>query len=140
MLESKDIRRIVPHFALSHLCSAPVGAKRATLAFSALKHLKSAHFSAKNGCFSVFCGPHRHKNVCKHPFCVHLSLVSSYTSIIIGRIIGLRFVFFHRNSLSASFVTFLIFPQSVMCLSIQPSSACSTTWRASSIRTSDSLT
>ena len=31
-------------------------------------------FFTKMAAFSCFCGPHRHKHVCKHPFCVHLSL------------------------------------------------------------------
>ena len=83
MLGAKDTRRIVPHFVLSQFCKKfGIRGSLSTLRFGrclalrTLKHLKSAHFSTKNGCFSVFCGPHRHKNVCKHPFCVHLSLVS----------------------------------------------------------------
>ena len=63
-----------------------------------------------------------------------------YASIMIGRIIGLLFVRFHRKSLSASFTVFLILPQSVMLRSRQESNAFSTTSFASSIRSSDSLT
>ncbi len=39
------IPRISPHFVLTNLRFAPVGAKRAPLALSALKHSQSAHFS-----------------------------------------------------------------------------------------------
>ena len=50
-----------------------------------LKHLKSAHFSTKNGYFSVFCGSQVQKSSCK-PACIGfidlLTLVSSYIGII----------------------------------------------------------
>ncbi len=42
------------------------------------KHLKSAHFSTKNGYFSVFCGSISHAFSCKHETHDLLHLVSSY--------------------------------------------------------------
>ena len=46
-------------------------------ALAILKHLKSAHFSTKNGYFSVFCGPISHAFSCKHETHDLLTLVSS---------------------------------------------------------------
>ena len=43
-----------------------------------LKHLKSAHFSTKNGYFSVFCGSISHAFSCKHETHDLLTLVSSF--------------------------------------------------------------
>ena len=43
-----------------------------------LKHLKSAHFSTKNGYFSVFCGSQSHVLTCKHVIHDLLTLVSSH--------------------------------------------------------------
>ena len=69
--------RIAPCYrTLASLRFAPVGAKQAPLAPSALKHLKSAHFSAKNGSFSVLCATQSHKFSCKHEIYDLLSLVS----------------------------------------------------------------
>ena len=41
-----------------------------------LKHLKSAHFSSKNSCFSVFCGSQSHAFSCKHEMHDLLTLAS----------------------------------------------------------------
>ena len=49
-------------------------------ALAILKHLKSAHFSTKNGYFSVFCGSISHAFSCKHETHVLLTLVSFYCS------------------------------------------------------------
>ena len=46
-------------------------------ALAILKHLKSAHFSTKNGYFSVFCGSISHALSCKHETHDLLTLVSS---------------------------------------------------------------
>ena len=50
-----------------------------------LKHLKSAHFSTKNGYFSVFCGSRSHAFSCKHETHDFLTLVSSYNPYITGQ-------------------------------------------------------
>ena len=63
-----------------------------------------------------------------------------YTSMMIGRIIGFLFIFFHRKSLRLSRIMFLILPQSLTCFSRQPCTASSTILCASSIRSSDSRT
>ncbi len=48
--------------------------------FSILKHLKSAHFSTKNGYFSMFCGSISHAFSCKHEMHDLLTLVSLYNA------------------------------------------------------------
>ena len=50
-----------------------------------LKHLKSAHFSTKNGYFSVFCGSISHAFSCKQETHDLLTLVSSYNPYITGQ-------------------------------------------------------
>ena len=37
-------------------------------------NIRNPRIYCVNSCFLMFSGPHRHKNVCKHPFYVHLSL------------------------------------------------------------------
>ena len=59
---------------------------------------------------------------------------------MIGRIIGLLFVLFQRNSLKLSRIAVFKRPQSVTLRSMQSSIASSTTCFASSISPSDSLT
>ncbi len=68
------------------------------------------------------------------------SISMNYTSMIIGRIIGFRFIFFHRKSLRLSRITVFRRTQSVIFLRRQSSTALQTTCLASSIRSSDSLT
>ena len=48
--------------------------------FSILKHLKSAHFSTKNGYFSMCCGSISHAFSCKHEMHDLLTLVSLYNA------------------------------------------------------------
>ena len=60
--------------------------------------------------------------------------------MMIGRIIGLLLVRFHRKSLRESFTTVLILPQSLTCRSIQSCRASSTTFLACPIRSSDPRT
>ena len=48
--------------------------------FSILKHLKSAHFSTKNGYFSMFCRSISHAFSCKHEMHDLLTLVSLYNA------------------------------------------------------------
>ena len=45
-----------------------------------LKHLKSAHFSSKNGSFSVFCASHGHTRLRKRSPHAPLTLVSYYNT------------------------------------------------------------
>ena len=49
-------------------------------ALAILKHLKSAHFSTKNGYFSVFCGSISHAFSCKQETHDLLTLVSNHLS------------------------------------------------------------
>ena len=75
--------RIAPHFVLSRLRSAAVGAGQASLAPSALNTFEIAHFSPKNGSFSCFCGSSRHAFSYKYETHVYLTLVSyNLTSIL----------------------------------------------------------
>src|SRR5699024_9178456 len=53
----------------------------ALCALTILKHLKSAHFFAKNGSFSVFCGSSRYAFSCRHEKHIYLTLVSSKCEI-----------------------------------------------------------
>ncbi len=55
-----------------------------------LKHLKSAHFSPKNGCFSVFYGSQSHAFSCKHETHDLLTLVSymMYERLFIDKELG----------------------------------------------------
>ena len=63
-----------------------------------LKHLKSAHFPAESGYFSVFCGSQSHVLACKHAIHALLTLASSHE--FVNRLVqqGNRFlvVLLHR--------------------------------------------